>query len=72
MEMELRYLILPQDIAKGRDELIRIHSYVFRFLADEDGIMGGTIVNKDKINFVYRHITPTDTVVAVGTWTLKK
>lgn len=42
------------------------------FLADEDGIMEGTIVNKDKINFVYRHVTPADTVVAVGTWTRKK
>lgn len=42
------------------------------FLADEDGIMEGKIVNKDKINIVYRHVTPTDTVVAVGIWTRKK
>jgi hypothetical protein len=42
------------------------------FYADEDGIMEGSIVSKDRINVVYRHVTPTDTVVAVGTWTRKK
>lgn len=42
------------------------------FLADEDGFMEGQIVNKDKINIVYRHVTPADTVVAMGTWTRKK
>lgn len=42
------------------------------FFSDEDGFLEGKIVNKDKINAVYRHVTPTDTVVAVGTWTRKK
>lgn len=42
------------------------------FYSDEDGFLEGKIVNKDKINVVYRHVTPTDTVVAVGTWTRKK
>jgi len=42
------------------------------FFADEDGSINGQIVNKDKINAVYRHVTATDTVVAVGTWTRKK
>jgi hypothetical protein len=42
------------------------------FFSDEDGFLEGAIVNKDKINVVYRHVTPTDTVVAVGTWTRKK
>jgi hypothetical protein len=42
------------------------------FCADEDGFAEGKIVNKDKINFIYRHVTPGDTVVAVGIWTRKK
>ncbi len=42
------------------------------FYADEDGFDDGIIVNKDKINIVYRQITPTDTVAGVGTWTRKK
>jgi len=42
------------------------------FFSDEDGFLEGKIVNKDKINAVYRHVTPTDTTVAVGTWTRKK
>jgi hypothetical protein len=42
------------------------------YYADEDGFMEGQINNKDKINLIYRHSSPTDTVVAVGTWTRKK
>ena len=42
------------------------------YLADEDGFMEGQIRSKDKINIIYRHSSPTDTVVAVGTWTRKK
>ena len=42
------------------------------FYSDEDGFLEGKIVNKDKINVVYRHVTSADTVVAVGTWTRKK
>lgn len=42
------------------------------YLADEDGFMEGQISNKDQINIIYRHSSPTDTVVAVGTWTRKK
>jgi hypothetical protein len=42
------------------------------YLADEDGFMEGQISSKDKINIIYRHSSPTDTVVAVGTWTRKK
>ena len=42
------------------------------YYADEDGFMEGKIVNKDKMNVIYRHSTSTDTVVAVGTWTRKK
>jgi len=38
------------------------------YLADEDGFMEGQISSKDKINIIYRHSSPTDTVVAVGTW----
>ena len=42
------------------------------FTADEDGFAEGKIVNKNKINIIYRHVTPSDTVVAVGIWTRKK
>jgi hypothetical protein len=42
------------------------------FIADEDGFAEGKIGNKNKINFIYRHVSPSDTVVAVGTWTRKK
>jgi hypothetical protein len=42
------------------------------YYADEDGFNDGKIVSKDKLDMVYRHVTPTDTVVAVGTWTRKK
>ncbi|MCX5883631.1 MAG: hypothetical protein NTU74_18100 [Deltaproteobacteria bacterium] len=42
------------------------------FYSDEDGFLEGRLVNKDKINAVYRHVTPADTVVGVGTWTRKK
>jgi hypothetical protein len=42
------------------------------YLADEDGFMEGQISSKDKINIIYRHSSPTDTIVAVGTWTRKK
>ncbi len=42
------------------------------YLVDEDGFMEGQISNKDQITMIYRHSSPTDTVVAVGTWTRKK
>jgi hypothetical protein len=42
------------------------------FYSDEDGFLEGRLVNKDKINAVYRHVTPADTVVGVGTWARKK
>jgi hypothetical protein len=41
-------------------------------LADEDGLMDGDIVNADRLNVIYRHVSETDTVVGVGTWTRKK
>lgn len=42
------------------------------YYADEDGTMEGKIVNKDKMEVVYRHVTTSDTVIGVGTWTRKK
>ena len=42
------------------------------YYADEDGTMEGRIVNKDKMEMIYRHVTPSDTVVGVGTWIRKK
>lgn len=42
------------------------------FIADEDGFAEGKIVSKNKITVIYRHATPSNTVVAVGTLTRKK
>ena len=42
------------------------------YLADEDCFVEGHISSNDKINVIYRHSTPADTVVAVWTWTRKK
>jgi hypothetical protein len=41
------------------------------YFADEDGMMEGDFIDNDKLNIVYRHVTPTDTVIGVGTWTRK-
>ena len=38
----------------------------------EQGLFEGKIINNDTIESVYRHVTPTDSVVAVGLWTRKK
>ena len=42
------------------------------YYADEDGTMEGKIVNNNRIEVVYRHVTTSDTVIGVGTWTRKK
>ena len=42
------------------------------FSSDEDGFAEGKIVNKNKINCIYRHSTAHDSVVAVSVWTRKK
>jgi hypothetical protein len=42
------------------------------FYSDEDGFLEGKIINKDKINVVYRHVTSNDIAAGVGTWTRKK
>ena len=42
------------------------------YYADEDGIIEGKIVSKDKMEIIYRHVTSSDTVIGVGTWTRKK
>jgi hypothetical protein len=38
------------------------------YYADEDGTMEGKIVNKNKMEVVYRHVTTSDTAIGVGTW----
>jgi hypothetical protein len=40
--------------------------------ADEDGFFEGKLIDKDTIEFVYRHVTPTESVVAVGVYTRNK
>ena len=42
------------------------------YYADEDGTMEGKIINKDRMDIVYRHVTTLDTVIGVGTFTRKK
>ena len=42
------------------------------YWADEDGFLDGKIIDKDTIQIVYRHVTPTDSVVAVGVYTRNK
>jgi hypothetical protein len=42
------------------------------YYADEDGMIEGKIVSKDKMEVIYRHVTASDTVIAVGSWTRKK
>lgn len=41
-------------------------------LVDQDGFMDGTLVDKDTIQSVYRHASPADSVISVGTWQRKK
>jgi len=40
--------------------------------ADEDGYYDAVIVDPDTMEMVYRHVTPQDTVAAVGIWKRKK
>ena len=42
------------------------------YFVDEDGFTDATIVNKDKITCIYRHVGDKDAVVAAGVWTRKK
>jgi hypothetical protein len=42
------------------------------YYADEDGTMEGRIVSRDRMEVIYRHVTISDTVIAVGTWTRTK
>ena len=42
------------------------------YYADEDGTMEGKMVNKNRVEVIYRHVTATDTVIGVGTWTRKR
>lgn len=42
------------------------------YYVDEDGFADGRIINTDKIESIYRHVSPTDSVAAVGVWTRKK
>ncbi|MDQ7824879.1 MAG: hypothetical protein RDV48_18920 [Candidatus Eremiobacteraeota bacterium] len=42
------------------------------YYADEDGFLDGTIIDKNTLEVVYRHVTAKDAVVAVGVWTRKK
>lgn len=40
--------------------------------ADSDGFLDGKFVDRDTIEYVYRHVSPTDTAVASGVAKRKK
>ena len=42
------------------------------YFADSDGFLEGEIVNNNRMNVVYRHVSDVDTVIGVGTWKRKK
>ncbi len=42
------------------------------YFADTDGYYDATLVDPDTIEMIYRHVTATDTVAAVGVWKRKK
>jgi hypothetical protein len=42
------------------------------YFADMDGYLDAVIVDPDTIEMIYRHVTATDTVAAVGVWKRKK
>ncbi|MCC6136880.1 MAG: hypothetical protein LM550_13265 [Candidatus Contendobacter sp.] len=48
------------------------HDNVSLHFADADGAFDGKIIDSDTIEVLYRHVTPKDTVVAVGLWRRKK
>ncbi len=42
------------------------------YFADTDGYFDGTIIDANTIQIIYRHVSASDTVVAVGVWTRKE
>lgn len=42
------------------------------YIADMDGFLDLHIINDDLMTLVYRHVSPNDSVVSVGTWTRVK
>ena len=41
------------------------------YFADNDGFLEGEIVDNNRMNVVYRHVSSADTVIGVGTWVRK-
>ncbi len=50
--------------------VISVDGKTFSYV-DEDGSLDGKIINNNLMEVVYRHITPTESVVASGTYTRK-
>ena len=42
------------------------------YFADQDGFTDATLVSKDKMTYIYRHVGEKDSVVAAGIMTRKK
>lgn len=58
---------------KSRENFIAVISDDNKlYFADEDGMLEGKIIDQDTLEVIYRHVTPTETVVSIGTWTRKK
>jgi hypothetical protein len=60
--------------AKAAENFVMVIGWDYKtvYLADQDGFMDGTIVNKNRINFIYRHVSPEDTVASAVTWRRQK
>lgn len=41
------------------------------YIVDEDGFIDLKIINKDKLEFVHRHVKDDESAVVVGTWIRK-
>jgi hypothetical protein len=60
--------------SRANEQFIAVigHDNKSLYFVDEDGYLDGKIINPDTIEIIYRHVTPTDSVAAVGVWTRKK
>jgi hypothetical protein len=62
--------ILPSGVEKIAGIIAADNKSVY--MVDEDGTIDLKIINKDKIQFVHRHVMNNDCSVVAGTWTRKK
>ena len=65
---EDRFVIGTYTSARGSEKFIAMITPdgKFMYAADTDGFFDCKIANKDTLEIVYRHVKPTDSVVAIG------